>query len=271
MASFYDILEKYRRKAFSERDKGTRFELLMQRFMQSYPLYQGMFVQVWMWNEFPFKNDFGGKDIGIDLVALTADGEYWAVQCKCYAENSVIDKPAVDSFLSTSGKSFVDALGQVRSFSQRLWIATTNHWNKTAEIAIQNQQPQVSRISLLDLQEAPIDWEKLDEGIFGEAACVKKYTPRLHQQNALEKAREYFKDHERGKMIMACGTGKTATSLWIAEQETNNNGFILFLVPSIALLAQSLMAWSAQSSKPITAICVCSDAGASKDNSNDEN
>ena len=271
MASFYDILEKYRRKAFSERDKGTRFELLMQRFMQSYPLYQGMFVQVWMWNEFPFKNDFGGKDIGIDLVALTADGEYWAVQCKCYAENSVIDKPAVDSFLSTSGKSFVDDLGQVRSFSQRLWIATTNHWNKTAEIAIQNQQPQVSRISLLDLQEAPIDWEKLDEGIFGEAACVKKYTPRLHQQNALEKAREYFKDHERGKMIMACGTGKTATSLWIAEQETNDNGFILFLVPSIALLAQSLMAWSAQSSKPITAICVCSDAGASKDNSNDEN
>ncbi|MCI7612225.1 MAG: hypothetical protein MSS66_04400 [Selenomonadaceae bacterium] len=80
MASFYDILEKYRRKAFSERDKGTRFELLMQRFMQSYPLYQGMFVQVWMWNEFPFKNDFGGKDIGIDLVALTVDGEYWAVQ-----------------------------------------------------------------------------------------------------------------------------------------------------------------------------------------------
>lgn len=274
MATFNEILDKYRKKSFSERDKGTRFEMLMQRFMQTYPPYLGKFSDVWLWNEFPSRKDFGGKDLGIDLVAKTADGDYWAVQCKCYAESAKIDKPAVDSFLATSSKGFVDELGQSKFFSQRLWIATTNHWNHEAELSIQNQQPQVSRINLLDLQTAPVDWDKLDEGLFGEAASVDKFPPRPHQIKAIEAAYNTFRTENRGKLIMACGTGKTATSLWIAENETDNKGLILFLVPSIALLSQSLLAWSSQSQKPIEAVCICSDASASKSaakNSNDEN
>lgn len=274
MATFNEIIDKYRKKSFSERDKGTRFEMLMQRFMQTYPPYLGKFSDVWLWNEFPSRRDFGGKDLGIDLVAKTVDGEYWAVQCKCYAESAKIDKPAVDSFLATSSKGFVDELGQSKFFSQRLWIATTNHWNHEAELSIQNQQPQVSRINLLDLQTAPVDWDKLDEGLFGEAASVAKFPPRPHQIKAIEATHNTFLTEERGKLIMACGTGKTATSLWIAENETDGKGVILFLVPSIALLSQSLLAWSSQSQKPIEAVCICSDASASKSaakNSNDEN
>src|SRR5690554_7802900 len=100
--SFQKILDKYRKIAFSERDKGDRFERLMQAYLQTDPKYASKFKKVWMWNEFPGKLDLGGGDTGIDLVALTHEGDYWAVQCKCFQEDSLIDKPAVDSFLSTS-------------------------------------------------------------------------------------------------------------------------------------------------------------------------
>ena len=102
ISNFNKILKKYRQKAFSERDKGDRFERLMQAYLQTDPKYAFQFKNVWMWNNFPCKKDFGGKDIGIDLVAYTHTGDYWAIQCKFFEEDSTIDKKALDSFLSTS-------------------------------------------------------------------------------------------------------------------------------------------------------------------------
>ena len=151
---FQIVLNKYRKSSFSERDKGDRFERLMQLYLQTDPKYAYQFKHVWMWNEFPSKKDFGGKDTGIDLVALTHEGDYWAIQCKCYLESSTIDKPAVDSFLSTSGRKFLNEDSKTVSFSNRLWISTTNHWGGNAEEAIKNQHPPVTRLSLTDLQNA---------------------------------------------------------------------------------------------------------------------
>jgi predicted helicase len=90
--TFPEILDKYRKSSFSERDKGNRFERLMQAYLQTDPQYAYQFKNVWLWNEFPGKDDLGGTDTGIDLVALTHNGEYWAVQCKCYQESATIDK-----------------------------------------------------------------------------------------------------------------------------------------------------------------------------------
>jgi predicted helicase len=234
---FTKILDKYRKYAFSERDKGDKFERLMQAYLKTDPQYVNQLSNVWLWNEFPSKNDFGGKDTGIDLVARTFDGDYWAIQCKFFQEGATIDKPAVDTFLSTSSKQFlsVDTLEPV-SFSHRLWISTTNKWGSNAEVAIHNQTPPVSRLNLYNLQEAPVDWGKLEEGISGEYARSTKKVPFIHQLNAIEKTHEYFKTADRGKLIMACGTGKTYTALKIAEKETGGEGLVLFLVPSIALL-----------------------------------
>lgn len=106
--SFQKILEKYRKISFTEKDKGTRFERLMQAYLRTDPKYAFKFKHVWLWEEFPAKNDLGGSDTGIDLVALTHEGDYWAIQCKCYQESTVIDKPAVDSFLATSSRKFKD-------------------------------------------------------------------------------------------------------------------------------------------------------------------
>lgn len=262
--SFQKILEKYRKIAFSERDKGERFERLMQAYLQTDPKYAFKFKKVWLWNEFPGKIELGGGDTGIDLVALTHEGDYWAVQCKCFQEHSYIDKPAVDSFLSTSSREFKNEQLQTTRFAQRLWISTTNKWGINAEQAIRNQNPPVTRLNLFDLIESPVDWEQLEKGVHGEAARTPKKTLRPHQKEALDKTHEHFKTHDRGKLIMACGTGKTFNALRIAENETDGKGLILFLVPSIALLGQTLREWSADANEPINAIAICSDPDITK-------
>ena len=207
--SFQKILDKYRKISFSERDKGDRFERLMQAYLKTDPKYAYQFKEVWMWDEFPQRGDLGGNDTGIDLVALTHEGDYWAIQCKFYDEKTTIDKKSVDSFLSTSSREFVGENLQTVGFSQRLWISTTNKWGSNAVEAIKNQNPPVIRLNLLELQESPVDWDKLENGITGEFARTSKKTLREHQTEALEKTHKHFQTFDRGKLIMACGTGKT--------------------------------------------------------------
>lgn len=262
--TFNAILDKYRKTAFSERDKGDRFERLMQAYLLTDPKYAYKFKHVWLWNDFHAKDELGTVDTGIDLVALTIEGDYWAIQCKCFQENAIIDKPAVDTFLSTSSREFKNNEGKTISFSHRLWVSTTNKWGPNATEAIKNQNPPVSRINLYDLQESPVDWDNLEKGIHGEAARTAKKNLRPHQQESLDKTHTHFKTADRGKLIMACGTGKTFNSLRIAEKETDGKGLILFLVPSIALLGQTLREWSADANEPINAICICSDPEISK-------
>jgi predicted helicase len=262
--NFNTILEQYRRKSFSERDKGDRFERLMQLYLQTEPYYASRFNKVWMWDEFPFRENLGGQDTGIDLVAQTTHGAYWAIQCKCYQESAVINKAEVDSFLTTAGRSFVDDNGMTSRFEHCLWISTTNHWGVNAEQAIRNHTPAVSRISLYHLQNSHVDWDKLSQGLSGEQSQKPKHQPREHQQKAIDAAKAYYQTADRGKLIMACGTGKTFTSLRIAEQLTNNEGLVLFFVPSIALLGQTLEEWTANASQPVNAICICSDPDVSK-------
>lgn len=257
--SFLQVLEKYRKISFTEKDKGSRFERLMQAYLKTDPKYAFKFKHVWLWEEFPAKNDLGGSDTGIDLVALTHEGDYWAIQCKCYQESTTIDKPAVDSFLATSSRKFKNEQLQTVGFAVRLWISTTNKWGPNATNALKNQNPPVTRINLYDLQEAPVDWDKLESGIHGEKSRITDRQIKPHQKEALEKAHEYFKTNDRGKLIMACGTGKTFNVLRIAENETKGKGTILYLVPSISLMGQILREWTTYAKEPINSICICSD------------
>lgn len=259
--SFREVLSNFRQKANSNRQQGFLFEQLMARYLLSDPRYEGRFQKIWLWSDFPYKQDFGtGKDIGIDLVAQTKEDEYWAIQCKFYDEHTSIDKTSVDSFLATSSKGF-----HGYKFSLRLWISTTNCWNSEAEEIIKNQTIPVHRISLTDLEESAVEWDKLIEGKSGKQAHKKAHDLREHQRLAIEAAHTHFKTADRGKLIMACGTGKTFTSLKIAERETNSQGVILFLVPSIALLGQTLREWMSNSDKRIYPICICSDATVGKE------
>ena len=261
--TIFDVLHEIRLKATTEREKGTDFERLMKLWFMTDPRYNDL-EKVWLWEEFPCRKDFGGKDLGIDLVARTEYGDYWAIQCKCNAEDATIDKGAVDSFLANASRTFVDPdTFQTKEFSNLVWVQTTRkRWGTNAEAAIQGLSKPFNRISLYDLEISVVDWDKLKKGLFGEKAKLPGKQPMRHQLDAMSKAHEHFiaKGNERGKLIMACGTGKTYTSLKIMEELTPKDGFVLFLVPSIALLGQTLNAWMADKLDDMRAVCVCSDA-----------
>lgn len=243
-------------------EQGILFELLMKKFFMTSPLYAGTYESVWLWNEFPYN---GGKhDFGIDLVAKKKDfEEYCAIQCKFYDENNTVSKADVDTFLSASGKPFfID--GKPMRFSDRIIVSTTDKWTSTAEETIGGQLPPVTRIRLKDLKESGIDWDSFTLSNINGMKCNGKKHELPHQSKAIAAVMAGFKNADRGKLIMACGTGKTFTSLRIAEAVTNGNGNILFLVPSISLLNQTILEWSAQCKYNYSVFAICSDPKASR-------
>ena len=271
--TFKEVLQRFRTESFTEREKGAKFEKLIKKWFQTDPRYADKLQEVWLWEEFPGKKDFGGKDLGIDLVAKTDLGDYWAIQCKCYDEKAIISKAVVDSFISTAHRAFIDDLTlKTTYFSNLIWVSTTLRWGANAEEKLKGQDIPVTRINMHELEASPVDWDKLLKGDTGKAALREGKQPRKHQLEAMNAAHEYFRVHDRGKLIMACGTGKTYTSLEIIEQETGGKGLILFMVPSIALLGQSLNAWMTDTKYRMKAVCICSDSKASKRNDfdNDE-
>lgn len=262
---FNQILEKYRTESESKRELGTRFEELMKRYLLTDPTYSPLLDWVCLWSDFYARKDFGNQDTGIDLVAKTKDGDYWAIQCKCYAEGHQVTKSDMDTFLSTSGKMFTDDKGWKVSFSNRIVFATTDSWSSHAIDVQEGQMIPVSLIGLDILSQSPVDWDELENGTFGSSARKAKYSLREHQKTAVANATEHYSKNDRGSMIMACGTGKTFTSLKVAESLVTRQGAcILFLAPSIALVGQTLREWMANTEVGMKPICVCSDVNVSK-------
>ena len=267
---FDDILNKYRTQSLSTSDYGTKFEELMSGFLQTYPVYDGLFDAIHLWKDFPYRDQFGkGHDIGIDLVARTTSGDWWAVQCKMYDGSNTVSKKDIDSFMSASSKTFETSDGVRTGFSNRLLIATTDNLGENTKAMMQNQSPPVSTLMYSVLRDAEVDWEALENNIHGKKARKPAHELRPHQIEALNKALENYDSNDRGKLIMACGTGKTFTSLRIAEAmmeryNTGKKACILFLAPSISLVGQTMREWMNNREMEITPICVCSDPKASK-------
>ena len=260
MTTIDELLQNYREIfCMSEVEKGEHFERLMKNFLLTYAPYRGKIKSAWVWKNFPHREQLGGRDLGIDIVAETFDKNFIAVQCKFYSDNSTVEKSAVDSFISNSARSFfVD--GEEKFFSQRIWISTTENYTANAKEMFKNQSPEIQMINLESLRRAQVNWSLLDNGFCGKDASARK--PKDYQFEAIEEAEKHFQTNSRGQMIMACGTGKTFTSLKIAEKIAPH-GKILFLVPSISLLSQTLEEWATFSENPINAICICSDSKSS--------
>lgn len=269
--TFKDILARFRKESITEHDKGAKFEKLIKRWFLTDPEYANILEKVWLWDEFPGKESLGGIDLGIDLVAKTDEGKYWAIQCKCYKEDAVMSKGMVDSFISNANRVFVDDEMHTSRFDKMVWVSTSSHWGKNALEATKHQTIQFIPIYANRLQYSGVNWKELVEGKQGKEALLAGKTIRPHQIEALDKAHEYYKNHDRGKLIMACGTGKTYTSLKIIENETKGKGMVLFMVPSIALLSQGMQNWTTDSEYKIKPVCICSDASASRFEDDDEN
>lgn len=260
MKSFYELLTSIEQSSSDERDKGTRFENLVLDFLQNDPTYNNDFTKIQTYADWAQDHTDlvpNKKDIGIDLVAtnLCLDNEpqtYTAIQCKFYAKDAKVPKKEIDSFLAASDTDF---------FTGRMMIATNSNWSDNALATLANKSVPCIVLDREKLAQSSIDWSQyLKTG----QVNVTKRSLRSYQQTALQNVISGFKTHDRGKLIMACGTGKTYTSLKIAEAQTNNNGFVLFLVPSLALLSQTLSDWKQQSEFPIRAFAVCSDTTVGK-------
>ncbi len=206
MDGFEQLLLDFKNLSQNKSQQGTFFELLMKKYFLTSPLYLEMFETVWLWSEFPYN---GGKhDTGIDIVAKKRNcDEYCAIQCKFYDENNPVSKSDVDTFLSASGKAFFIAGRPIR-YSDRMIVSTTDKWTSTAEETIEGQLPPVTRIRLKDLKDSGIDWESFSlTNINGMKRDGRKHE-LPHQMKAIESVLEGFSSVDRGKLIMACGTGK---------------------------------------------------------------
>lgn len=228
------ILEEFRQAATSNRDLGDKFEKLFSTYLGLDPLYQDKFSDVWLWNDWP---DRGNKpDVGIDLVAKEryTDG-YCAIQCKFYDPAHTLQKADIDSFFTASGKP---------PFTSRIIVSSTDKWGKHAEEALENQHVPVSRLRVQDLADSPIDWSDFSMKKPTVLKLKAKKKLREHQKKALDKTETGFQAGDRGKLIMACGTGKTFTALKITEKLVPKGGTALFLVPCVptmtVLMRQSI-------------------------------
>ena len=257
------LLDEYRARAKSEREKGTLFEELTRQFLLHDARFAHQFKEIYLWSEWP---EHRTGDTGIDLVAIPVrDGEGpVAIQCKFYALGHRIQKADIDSFLSASGKE---------PFGRRIVVDTSGApWGKNAQDAIEGQQIPVSRITLADLRDSDIDWRTYSLGSTQAPKTRERKVPRDHQVRARSAVMAGFEEHDRGTMVMACGTGKTFTALTIAREFVEKEGGtarILFAVPSLALLKQTLDDWAAEADGAFTAWAVCSDTKVSSSARND--
>lgn len=253
MVTFYDVLDGLRAAAIDEHDKGKRFENLVRRFMQTEPAFVQRFERVIAFSDWDGREDL--RDRGVDLIGYErVTGELCAIQCKFYDEDDYIDQATIASFFVELGK---------KDFSSGIIVTTSNNWSKNAEQALEDQVKPVQRIGLEHFTQADVDWATFaPDSDQLERLPAKQLRP--HQSEALAKVTAGFATHDRGKLIMACGTGKTFTSLKIAETMLPSGGTVLFLVPSISLLSQTLREWTAECGQDLRSFAVCSDTKVGK-------
>jgi predicted helicase len=259
---FQQLLSTYRESSKTKREQGNYFEKLVISFLQNDERFASQFIKVQSFSEWAKDNNFAANDSGIDLVATNSEeygGGYSAIQCKFY-ETSTISKPEIDSFISASDRD---------CFTRRILIDTSEKGlNKLAQETFDSISKQPTRISLQDFEDSSIDWS-----IYLQTEIIKKKdkkSPRPHQLEALAATKEGFATADRGKLFMACGTGKTFTALKIAEEIAGKNKRVLFLVPSLALASQTITEWAIETTTPIHAFAVCSDVDVGKRKTNDD-
>ncbi|WP_139534714.1 DEAD/DEAH box helicase [Helicobacter pylori] len=265
--SAYTLIKEKLQAIPNLRHKGSLFEKISKQFLQEHDS-ANEYESIELWGDWKLRGK--ERDRGIDIVIQTTSKEYIAVQCK-FHQNS-ISLNDISTFLT----QLQSGVGEVR-FKKGIIISTSN-LTSTALKAIEQIRSTGMGIDIDEITEedfiySQIDWEKFDPTqTQDELPLCDKKKPRPHQTEAIDATKEYFSDpkNTRGKLIMACGTGKTYTSLKIME--ALDPKITLFLAPSIALLSQTFREYAQEKSEPFYASIVCSDdkVGQSKNEDNDD-
>ncbi len=254
MTTVFDVLDELRTQATDEHAKGISFERLTLEYLKVDAAWSQVFDDVVRYSDWPERPS--DRDVGVDLVGIEKDtGNLWAIQCKFYNDDTPIDKKLLGTFFAELGKT---------AYSAGLIVSTSSNWTSNAEDTLKEQSKPVQRIGLSDLEESSVDWSSFSISGRSEAKRKSQKALRPHQIEALTDVKKGFSSNDRGKLIMACGTGKTYTSLKIAEEMLPKGGNVLFLVPSISLLSQSLREWTAECVIDLKSFAVCSDSKVGK-------
>ena len=260
MSTFNELVNQIDNYITNQRDRGTAFEKLAVAYLKNEPAFKNKYSDVWMLNEVPEEYSISKQDTGVDIVAKDRiTGKLTAVQAKYY--KGKVGKDTINSFIAESSKDY---------YADGMIISSTDDWNKNAKKATEELSKDISIIGLSQLQNANFDWQLFDFDSQDKNLGRKPKELRDYQKEAIQKSLAYFKENTRGKLVMAPGTGKTFTSLKIAEalmNETGNNNFnVLYLVPSIQLLSQTLFNWNSDKSDDISMVSfsVVSDKKATK-------
>lgn len=265
-----EILDRWRTQAVSAdysmaRAEGDAFERLCAAFLENDPVQSGLYRNVQPWAEWAKPRGYDASDTGIDLVAelKREPGRFAAVQCKFRKEGGTVAKPEIDSFLAKSSKT---------EFASRVLIETTGReWSANAEEALRGLSPPLVRIGIHELRQSRIRWEHFVATGNREVSFKDRKQPREHQLAAIANVCDGLdQPGSRGKLLMACGTGKTLTALRIAEKLAGRGGRVLYLVPSLALMSQTLREWCNDAEVPLRAYSVCSDAQVGKRSRNED-
>ena len=257
--TFRDVLIKLDASARSLAEKGRLFERLAKTFLEQDKAQAQRFARVWLWSDWP--GNKGQHDVGIDLVAQEWDTDNLvAIQCKFFDKRTMIARQHANSFLGACGAS---------EFASGIFVSTTEHWTKNARHAIEGFGKPVSIWGPEVFEKSSIDWQSFSLDSPVNLARHQTKTLREYQAAAVRDVVAGFERHGRGKLIMACGSGKTFTALRIAERVSGVGGTVLFLTPSISLLSQSLIDWANDADFPLKPFAVCSDIRAGRRSSDD--
>jgi superfamily II DNA or RNA helicase len=244
-----DLAELLRQLPQQAALRGRAFERLCLWYLRNDPVYVQQLRHVWLWDEWPGRF---GPDAGIDLVGETHDGNVWAIQAKAYNPRYAVTKADVDTFLSESGRP---------QFTYRLLITTTNVIGARAEKTLDEQAVPAGVVCLSQLERAMVEWPGSLDDLRPRRPAPK--LPLPHSAEAVAAVCSGFGHHDRGQLVMACGTGKTLVGLWVSEQLACER--TLVLVPSLSLLSQTLREWAGSAARPFTWLAVCSDPTVEED------
>ena len=243
MDGFADSLGD-RCKALSEKkgtEKGREFEVLLAQWLPRIP--ETELEEVWRWSDAPsaLRERISPRtkraDTGIDLVAKRRDGGLVAIQAKCYGPDQKVEASELGTSALTTGNAALAGK----------WLVTTGGWTR-------------------NLERSASDWTLIHAPTHWSHVVLQDKRPRksldAQQREAFDAAVKGLEAHDRGTLVMACGTGKTLTSQRVAERLVPNGGLVLYATPSIGLTAQSRREWLREAGRPLHTVVVCSDIGA---------
>ena len=245
--------------------KGDAFEHLCLAFLRTDPRYVSDLKTVWLRKQVPAaiakRLNLPDTDEGIDGIAETRDGQYWAFQCK-YLDNPshALTKNTLDGFSHL-------ALTHCRGVTKALVLHTS------AAPIRKHRLLGISEVGLREFESLEgNDWKGIQRALrpTGTSKKTPPRKPRPHQAAAVKAITKHFKKHDRGRVLMACGSGKSLVGFWV--QQSLRAKQIVVAVPSLSLLNQTLKEWATEwiaHGETVRYTAVCSDESAADVGSSD--